>query len=99
MLTISPSATAAIEMLSLPDVPERSGLRILRGPRDDGRQSCSTAVIDRPRAEDEVILVTREDARAAVFIAPEAADLVADQVLDATTKVEQMTFSLRPQRT
>jgi len=56
-------------------------------------------VIDRPRAEDEVILVTREDARAAVFIAPEAADLVADQVLDATTKVEQMTFSLRPQRT
>jgi hypothetical protein len=94
MLTISPTATAAIEMLSLPDVPERSGLRILRDPQEDGQK----AVIDRPRPQDEVIMVTREDARAAVFIAPETADLVEDQILDATTKVEQMTFSLRPQR-
>jgi len=95
MLTISPTATAAIEMLSLPDVPERSGLRIHRGSRDDGQQ----AVIARPRHDDEVILVTHDDSQAAVFIAPEAADLVADQVLDASTKVEQMTFSLKPRRT
>jgi hypothetical protein len=42
MLTISPTATAAIEMPSLPAVPERSGLRMLRGSRGDGQQACST---------------------------------------------------------
>lgn len=96
MLTISPTATAAIEMLSLRDVPERSGLRILRGPRDE-EQVRSTAVIDRPGPQDEVIIAD-DDARAAVFVAPDAADLVEDQILDATTDAERMTFSLRPQR-
>jgi Fe-S cluster assembly iron-binding protein IscA len=97
MLTISPSAAAAIEMLTLPDVPERSGLRI-QSSRDD-EQVDSTAVMDRPRPQDEVILVSRDDAQAAVFIDPDAEDLVADQVLDAATTVEQMSFSLRPRRT
>jgi Fe-S cluster assembly iron-binding protein IscA len=97
MLTISPTATAAIEMLSLSDVPERSGLRILRDPRDD-EQIRSTAVIDRPGPQDEVIIATRDDARAAVFVAPDAAELVEGQTLDATTDAERMTFSLRPRR-
>lgn len=98
MLTISPAARAAIEMLSLPDVPQRSGLRIFCAPQHD-EQTHVVAVIDRPGPEDEVVMVTGDAGRVAVFIDPEAADLVEDQVLDSIVVDERVTFSLEPQPT
>lgn len=48
MLTISPAAAAAIEsMLSRPEVPEGSVLRILRAPSHHD-ETVALAVVDRP---------------------------------------------------
>ena len=78
MLTISPAATAAIQVLSLPGVPQRTGLRLSRD-----EDHAMVAAVGRPAPDDDVIVVTAEDAGAAVFVDRAAAALVDDQILDA----------------
>jgi hypothetical protein len=96
LLRISRAATAAIHVLSLRDVPERSGLRILRRARRDERRGLAAAV-DRPAPDDEVIVATADDAHAALFVDADTAALVADQILDASGE-KPPGFCLRPQR-
>lgn len=81
MLAISPKAseaiTAALERVA---VPESAGLRLTAGPQTSDGTAVNIAFVTAPEPDDHVI---ETDAAADVFVAPAAAELLDDQVLDA----------------
>lgn len=78
MLTLTDSAISAIQSLtSQPDLPEETGLRIIR--QGDGAQSFQLALAEGPAAGDEVV----ETGGARVFVEPGAAAVLDDKALDA----------------
>jgi Fe-S cluster assembly iron-binding protein IscA len=93
MLTISPKASNAIgAALRGAAIPDGAGLRLTPGPRSaEGTAVHITFVTEREPA-DQVI---ETGAAADVFIAPAAAELLHDQVLDAELEADgAITFAL-----
>jgi iron-sulfur cluster assembly protein len=78
MVTLTDSAVSAIRSLtSQPDLPEETGLRIIR--QGDGTPSFQLALTEGPVAGDEVV----ESDGARVFVEPGAAVVLGDKALDA----------------
>ncbi len=90
MLTITPPAAEAIESIvsATEGASEDAGLRISQGMDSEGRSSLALAVVEEPEAGDEVI----EEAGAPVFLAPDAAPLLDDKVLDVRYDAGQVGF-------
>lgn len=95
MLAISPAATAAISsVLSAPDVPEGSGLRLWCSDVDEDRVAIQLGVASRPEPEDEIL---ETGAGMDVFVEGETLELLDDKTLDAEFDVDRVVFAIRPQ--
>jgi iron-sulfur cluster assembly protein len=96
MLTITePAATAIRTLVSSADLPDGAGLRIDASEQDDGLE---LAVVPEPQDTDTVV----EDSGAAVFLAPAAAEVLDDKVLDIEQVADedgqaQLRFAVAPQ--
>lgn len=89
MLTLSPSAVAAVDsLLDSPEVPDEAGLRI--GATGDSRLTVELA--PEPAPGDEVI----EEGGARVFVDAEAAPFIEGAQLDARREGDQVAFGLIP---
>ena len=78
MLALTDNATSAIKDLTTqPQVPNGSGLRI--APAPDGSGELQLSLQQQPTPGDEVI----DTSGARVFLEPNTATLLADQILDA----------------
>ncbi len=78
MVTISDNATAAIrQIVTQPDVPQGSGLRIAADP---ARSSFQLAVSPMPHPGDTVLDAVID---APLFLSAEADELLSDKVIDA----------------
>jgi Fe-S cluster assembly iron-binding protein IscA len=90
MLTLTPSATEAVDALlhSSPDVPDDAGLRI--GTAGESQLTIEFAA--EPAPGDQVI----EDGGARVFVGSDAAELLDGAQLDARRDGDQIAFSLAP---
>jgi iron-sulfur cluster assembly protein len=95
MLMLTDAAATAINQLtSQPDMPESTGLRIAASPDDHQGPALAASLSSGPGPQDQVLEV--QEAR--VYLEPEAAEQLADKVLDAeTAEGGRIAFSLRPQ--
>jgi iron-sulfur cluster assembly protein len=93
MLVLSETASTAIrQLIDRPELPDTSGLRIAPAEGEAGRLGVSTAGM--PEEGDQVI----EDQGARVFLEPGVAEMLDDQVLDATADDQgRIGFVLSPQ--
>ena len=94
MLALTPQAATAIDgILSSPDFPDEAGMRITTETETIQEGAAQTAlrltVVDQPEQSDQVLEA------APVFLEPEAASLLDDQVLDAEVSGDQVQFNLR----
>ena len=96
MLAISPAASTAIDAaLEAATVPDGAGLRLASGPRTEGGIAIEIAFVTAAAPGDQIIETA---AVADVFVEPEAAELLDDQVLDASVQPDgSISFSLHPQ--
>jgi iron-sulfur cluster assembly protein len=96
MLEVTESAGKAInELASSPGSPEAGGMRIsVAGMNDDGADLALT-VVDRPWSGDQVVVGALDSH---VFLQPEVAEILQDQVLDARREEDgKIRFSLLAQ--
>jgi Fe-S cluster assembly iron-binding protein IscA len=95
MLMLTDAAATAINQLtSQPNMPDTTGLRIAPSTEDTNGPALAAALTTGPGPEDQVLEVHQ----ARVYLEPEAAEQLADKVLDAETAAGgQIAFSLRPQ--
>jgi Fe-S cluster assembly iron-binding protein IscA len=96
MLAISPAASDAIDAaLQAATVPEGAGLRLASGARTEHGIAIELAFVTAAEPGDDII---ETPAVADVFVEPEAAEILDDQVLDADVQADgSISFSLRPQ--
>jgi iron-sulfur cluster assembly protein len=96
MLAISPAASNAINTaLGATTVPEGAGLRLAAGAPTERGLAIEVAFVPAADPGDQII---ETDAEADVFVEPQTAELLDDQVLDAgTTPDGKLSFTLRPQ--
>ncbi len=96
MLTLTPSAAAAVTtLLDNPDLPENASLRLQRGVDPTGEEAIGIAIVTGPEEGDAQVPV---GPATAVFLAPDVAELLDDQELDADVLEDQaVSFRLRPQ--
>jgi Fe-S cluster assembly iron-binding protein IscA len=96
MLAISPAASAAIsDALQGAELPDGAGLRVTAGPQTEHGTPITITFVAAPDPLDQVV---DTDAPADVFVAPAAADLLDDQVLDADVGVDgRINFTLHDQ--
>lgn len=95
MLTVTSTAAAAVAtLLENPEIPEGASLRLQRGVDATGEAAIGLAIVSEPEPEDEPVAALEE---ADVFLAPDVAGLLDDQVLDAQIEDDQVSFTLRPQ--
>jgi iron-sulfur cluster assembly protein len=96
MLTLTESARDVVrDMVSAEDAPEGSGLRIAAEPTGEGEAALSLAVAESPADGDEVV----EEDGARLFLEPQAASLLDDQVLDARVHDDHVHFTVEPRDT
>ena len=92
MLTVSPSASEAIQMLvEHSDAPESAGIRITAGAPTDQGTPLALELVDGPQPDDEVV----DDGEAAVFLEPQVAPYLAESVLEARLDGDEVAFALR----
>lgn len=96
MLAISPAASAAIETaLDAASAPEGAGLRLAAGPMTEQGVAIEIALVEAAGPSDRVV---ETGAVGEVFLEPETAELLDDQVLDAELGPDgAISFSLHPQ--
>jgi iron-sulfur cluster assembly protein len=92
VLALTTNATTVIKDLTTqPQIPDGSGLRI--APSPDGTGELQLSLQPEPAPGDEVI----DDQGARVFLEPAAANLLADQTLDAQVSEAGAGFYLTAQ--
>jgi iron-sulfur cluster assembly protein len=96
MLAISPAASAAIsKALEGTAVPDGAGLRLAAGPQTDRGIAIEIAFVSAAAPDDQVI---GTGAPADVFVEPQTAELLDDQVLDAQLATDGgISFTLHAQ--
>jgi hypothetical protein len=95
MLTVTPAASAAVAaVLESPQIPDGAVLRLQQGLDASGNNSIGIAVVEEAEVADEHVPV---DAGRELLVAPELADQLDDQVLDAEIQDENVAFMIRPQ--
>jgi Fe-S cluster assembly iron-binding protein IscA len=96
MLAISPAASNAIDAaLDAAAVPDGAGLRLVAGPATERGVAIEIAFVTAADPDDQII---ETNAAADVFVEPQTAELLDDQVLDAGLQPDgSLSFTLRPQ--
>ena len=96
MLAISPAASNAIDAaLEAAAVPDGAGLRLATGPETEQGVAIEIAFVTAPDPGDQII---ETPAVADVFVESETAELLDDQVLDASVQPDgSISFTLHPQ--
>jgi hypothetical protein len=95
MLTLTPTAVAAVSMLLQdPQVPDSAGLRLQGGVGPDGEPAVGIVVVNGPTPGDERVPAATQGA---VFLAREVADVLDECVLDAEIEGENVAFTIHPQ--
>ncbi len=95
MLAVTPAAAAAVNtLLENPELPEGASLRLQRGVDTAGQPAIGIAIVEEPGPDDEPVPVTDEGG---MYLAPDLAGMLDDQVLDAHVEDEQVAFTIRPQ--
>lgn len=96
MLTLTPAAASAVTtLLDRPDLPDGAGLRLQRGIDSQGEAALGVVIVSEPEPQDEHVPAA-EDRE--IFLAPDVAGLLSNQVLDADMRDEGVAFTLRPQQ-
>jgi hypothetical protein len=94
MLTLTPTAYAAVHaLLDDPELPESSGIRLQSQTDEAGQPGIGIEVVSAPIDGDQ--LVPAGDGHD-VFLSPDVAPVLDDQVLDAELDERRVAFSLRP---
>ena len=95
MLTVTPAAAAAVAtLLENPALPEGASIRLQRGVDAEGESAIGIAIVSEPEPDDEPVPASEHRD---MFLAPDVADLLDDQVLDAEIAEDEFSFMLRPQ--
>jgi Fe-S cluster assembly iron-binding protein IscA len=95
MLAVTSAAAAAVTtLLENPDLPDGAGLRLQRGVDAAGEAAIGIAIVSEPDPDDQLVPAVEDGD---VFLAPDVAGLLDDQVLDAEIEEQQVSFTLRPQ--
>jgi Fe-S cluster assembly iron-binding protein IscA len=95
MLTLTPTASAAVHaLLDDPELPDRSGIRLQSQTDDSGRLGIGIEVVTAPIDGDQLIPA---GAGHDLYLSPDVAPVLNDQVLDAELDEQRVAFSLRPQ--
>jgi Fe-S cluster assembly iron-binding protein IscA len=93
LLALTDSAVEAVkDIVSSSEVPETGGLRMV-AEREGTRANFQLSVVPLPAEDDEVI----DEQGARLFLAPEAASLLDDKVLDADVEQNQVAFTIADQ--
>jgi hypothetical protein len=94
MLALTPNAAAAVNaLLDNPELPETSGLRLQRGLDTEGRTAIGIAIVEGPGEGDEAVPAGEGHE---LYLAPDVADVLEDQLLDAEIQDEGVAFAIRP---
>jgi Fe-S cluster assembly iron-binding protein IscA len=89
MFAITEDAAAAIRgIVDAPGLPESAGLRITPEQAEGQRTDLRLSVVTAPEEGDEVLSDER------IFVAPEAAKLLDDRLLDADVVDDEVRFRL-----
>lgn len=92
MLTLTENARTTVQDLTdTAGLPETGGLRIATSPSDQG--GFDLALVAEPAPGDAVV----EEGTVKVFLEPTAAELLADQTLDADPANASTSFTVLPQ--
>jgi Fe-S cluster assembly iron-binding protein IscA len=92
MLTLTArAATAVSSVLSSPDVPAGSTLRLQHGIDSDGEATIGIAVVSEPQPDDEPV----PEVDGELYLAPEVAAVLDDHILDAEVQDESLAFTIR----
>lgn len=95
MLTLTPTAAAVVtNLLEDADLPENASVRIQRGGDPGEEQAIGIAIVDHRGDDDEAVPAGPNNE---VFLAPDVAGLLDDQILDADIEDGNVAFTLRPQ--
>ena len=95
MLTLTPTAAAVVtNLLENAELPETASVRIQRGADQAGEEAIGIAIVDHPGDDDETVPAGPDND---VFLAPDLAPLLDDQILDAQIEDDKVAFTLRPQ--
>jgi iron-sulfur cluster assembly protein len=91
MLTISQGAAEAITgLVSQPEVPDGSGLRMTPRTAPGEPIAVELALVEGPTESDQVI----QEQGAQVFVDNELAPVLDDKILDATVEEDRINFTL-----
>ena len=92
MLTLTTTAAEVVRTLvDQSDTPDSGGLRIAANADGIEGVSLELSLVGEPEATDETI----EQSGATVYLDPDAAQLLADKLLDAQVAEDHVTFVLR----
>jgi len=92
MLTLTPTAAEVVRTLvDQSETPDSGGLRITASADSLEGVSLELSLVGEPEATDETI----EQSGATVYLDPDAAQLLADKLLDAQVAEDHVTFVLR----
>jgi Fe-S cluster assembly iron-binding protein IscA len=95
MLTLTPTASAAVHaLLDNPELPDSSGVRLQSQTDAAGTPGIGIEVVSAPIDGDQLV---HAGAGHDVFLSPDVAPVLDDQVLDAELDERRVAFSLRPQ--
>jgi Fe-S cluster assembly iron-binding protein IscA len=95
MLTVTPAAAAAVTaLLESPQIPDDAALRLQPGVDSSGSDAIGIAIVAEPEDADTHVPV---DPGHELLVAPEVADRLDNQVLDAEIQDENVAFMIRPQ--
>lgn len=96
MLTLTPNAESAIrDILAAASLSDDGGLRISADPGSDGQVGFRLAIVEAPEPQDAVV----EDVAVPVYLGADAAPMLDDGVLDATTEDTSVIFTVGPKPT
>ncbi len=95
VLTLTPTASAAVHaLLDNPELPDSSGLRLQSQTDATGQPGIGIEVVTAPVDGDQLVPA---GAGHDVYLSPDVAPVLDDQVLDAELDDRRVAFSLRPQ--
>ena len=92
VLTLTPAAAEVVRTLvEQSEAPDSGGLRIATGDNAVDGVELELALVEEPEELEETV----EQEGATIYLDPEAAELLADKLLDAQVAEDHVTFMLR----
>jgi hypothetical protein len=93
MLTISPAAATAIaRVLSSPAIPDGATFRLSQGEEEESGSGIAVTLVETPEPGDDVVPTGWGDD---IYLDPQTSELLEEQILDAQTLGQHVSFMLR----